>query len=217
MHKPCLALLCLLLLMGCGDAREAGVLSPVSAAALSQSTNGFTLTAETVFQDSADGSATPEYLSGEGQNIPAVFAAVANNVGSEFYFSHAQTIVLDPAIAQESLLALCNFLADESEIRLDVRLCVARDTTAEEVLRAWAPNGEVPGFALSRMLAQGESRGTGVNMPLFRFWDDLLSARPSSLPAVTLGKDGTAIPAGTAYFMYGKFIGFSKEVTPLAS
>lgn len=206
----------LLLLAGCGDARETGLLSPVSAAALSLGADGLTLTAETVFQDSAEGSAEPEYLSAEAKTVPNVFASIANNVGSEFYFSHAQAIVVDEGFAREGLLPLCTYLCDDSEIRLDVRLCVARDASAEDVLRAWAPNGEVPGFALSRMLAQGEKRGTGVDMPLFRFLDDLLADEATALPAVTVGVDGQAIPAGTAYFSEGRLIGFSEGVSVYA-
>lgn len=213
MNKLLLLLPLLLCLTGCGDARETGLLSPVSAAALSLGADGLTLTAETVFQDSAEGSATPEYLSAEAQTVPNAFASIANNVGGEFYFSHAQAIVVDEAVARAGLLPLCAYLCDESEIRLDVRLCVARDVGAGDVLRAWAPNGEIPGFALSRMLAQGEKRGTGVDMPLFRFLDDLLAGEPSALPAVTVGVDGQAIPAGVAYFREGRLTGFSEGVT----
>lgn len=211
--KKLLVLLPLLLLAGCGDAKETGLLSPVSAAALSKSADGLTLTAETVFQDSAEGSASPEYLSAEAKTVPNAFSSIANNVGSEFYFSHAQAVVVDEALAREGLMPLCQYLCDESEIRLDVRLCVARNASAEDVLRAWAPNGEIPGFALSRMLSQGEKRGTGVDMPLFRFLDDLIADADTSLPAVTVGTDGQAIPSGTAYFKNGKLTGFSEGVT----
>lgn len=210
--KKLLVLLLLALLTGCGDARETGLLAPVSSAALSRQADGLQLTAETVFQDSTEGKATPQYLSAEAQTVPNVFRSIANNVGGEFYFSHAQVIVLDEEFAREGVADLCEYLCDKSEIRLDVRLCVARGVSAEQVLRAWAPNGEVPGFSLSRLLAQGEKRGTGVDMPLFRLLDDLLAGRDSALPAVTLGIDKQAIPAGTALFTGGKLTGFMEGV-----
>lgn len=194
-------------LSSCADARETGTLSPVSSAAISADKDGFTLTAETVFQDGIEGIATPEYLSGTAQTIEQVFDEIKNNVGGEFYFSHAQVIVIDENFAKSGISELCEYLSHKNEVRLDMRICVAKDVTAVDVLKAWAPNGEVPGFALARLLTQGEKRETGVDMPLFRFYDDMLASGESVLPAVTIGQDGTVVPAGTAVFENGVLVG----------
>lgn len=212
----CLAFL--ILLAGCGDARETSMLSPVSAAALSRDATGLHLTVETVWQDSAEGKATPQYLTAEAVSIPNLFASAANNVGSEFYFSHAQVFLVDEAAARQGLLPLCEYLCAEEDARLGIRLAVARDVTADEVLRAWAPSGEIPGIALARMLSEGEKRGSGVDMPLFRFLNLLLAGQEThtALPAVTIGTDGQAVPAGLALFARDRLIGFTDGGDPYA-
>ncbi|MGE4548639.1 MAG: hypothetical protein AB7C89_03685 [Intestinibacillus sp.] len=200
-----------LLLTGCGDAREASVLSPVSAAALSNDATGLQLTVETVWQDSTEGKATPQYLTAEAATIPNLFASATNNVGGEFYFSHAQAFIIDEATARNGLLPLCTYLCDRHDARLGIRLVVARGAKANEVLRAWAPGGEIPGLALGRMLSQGKKRGSGVDMPLFRFLNLLLSGQNvrTALPAVSVGIDGEAVPAGLALFEGDRLVGFS--------
>ncbi|MCB6365215.1 hypothetical protein LI291_03310 [Intestinibacillus massiliensis] len=218
MKRSLLLLPLLLLLAGCGDARETSVLSPVSAAALSGDATGLHLTVETVWQDSAEGKATPQYLTAEAATIPNLFAAAANNVGGEFYFSHAQVFLVDEAAARQGLLPLAEYLCDENDARLSIRLAVARGATADEVLRAWAPSGEIPGIALGRMLSEGEKRGSGVDMPLFRFLNLLLSGPDvhTALPAVTVGTDGQAVPSGLALFEGDRLTGFTDGGDPHA-
>lgn len=198
-------------LTGCGDAREASVLSPVAAAALANDATGMHLTVETVWQDGTDGKATPQYLTSEAATIPNLFAAATNNVGGEFYFSHAQVFIIDEPIARNGLLPLCTYLCDRHDARLGIRLAVARNTSADAVLRAWAPGGEIPGIALGRMLSQGKKRGSGIDMPLFRFLNLILSSKSvhTALPAVSVGTDGQAVPAGLALFEGDRLTGFA--------
>ncbi len=210
MKKRLIFLPLLLLLCACGNARETNLLSPVSALAFDANEANLVLTVETAWQDSTEGSATPQYLTGKARTIPQCFTAIASGVGSDLYFSHAQVLILDTQVAQHNMLDLCKFLCSDSEIRLGIRFAVAHNTSAAQILQAWAPNGDIPGFALERILAQGKVRHNAIDMPFFRFYNQLLSGADANLPAITLGPDGQAIPDGTARFAGGKFIGFTE-------
>lgn len=213
MKKLFLLLPFLLLLTACGDARETSVLSPVSALAFTQTDTAIRLMAETAWQDSTEGTAAAQYFSGEGTDIPTAFSAAAAGIGSDLYFSHAQVILLDSVFAKQQILPLCEYLCSNSELRLGLRLAVARDASAEDILQAWAPNGEIPGFALERILSQGKNRGNAADMPFFRFYNDLLQQRTTLLPAVTIGLDGQAFPNGSAVFENGTFSYFTEGST----
>ncbi len=210
MKKHLVFLPLLLILCSCGNARETNLLSPVSALAFGVTDNNLLLTVETAWQDSTEGSATPQYLTGKAHTIPQCFTAIASGVGSDLYFSHAQVLIIDTQIAQHGIQELCRFLCSDSEIRLGIRFAVARNASASQILQAWAPNGDIPGFALERILAQGKVRHNAIDMPFFRFYNQLLSGADANLPAITLGPDGQAIPDGTAHFSGGQFIGFTE-------
>lgn len=214
MKKYAVILLLLsLVLTGCSDARETSVLSPVSSAAISNGATGMHLVVETVWQEGSESKATPQYMTSEATTIENLFASATNNMGGEFYFSHAQVMILDEQTARDGVLPICTYLCDRRDARLGIRLAVARDATAEEVLRAWAPGSEIPGIALGRMLSQGEKRGSGIDMPLFRFLNLILAEDTvkTALPAVSIGQDGQAVPAGLALFEGDKLIGFSDK------
>lgn len=195
-------------LSGCGDARETSLLSPVSAAAATMAEDKLRLTAEIVWQDEAEGAAKPQYLSAKADTLAQAFEKAAAGVGGEFYFSHAQVFLLDEKTAKSGIVPLCEYLTANPEARLGLRLAVARGVSAQEVLQAWAPSGEVPGIALGRKLSEAKKRGLGIDMPLFRFYNALLAGEQTALPAVTLGTDGQAVLDGIAIFQNGIFAGF---------
>ncbi|MDO4271003.1 MAG: hypothetical protein Q4C72_08795 [Eubacteriales bacterium] len=182
----------LLLLLLCGCARE---VSPVSALALDRDDEGYRLTAEVVRQDSLDDTAAPAYLSATGRDLPQLLQNLGNLLPGELYLSHAQVLLLSEPVAKDGILALADYLCQENDVRLSLRVAVVRDGAADALLKA---DDEV--FALSELLDRAADAGTLPDMPLYRAAEVLHADGTAILPALRVDEFGQTAPAGTAVF-----------------
>ncbi|MGI6180530.1 MAG: hypothetical protein ACOYIE_00460 [Agathobaculum sp.] len=185
-------LLPFILLLLCGCSQE---VSPVSALALDRTEDGYRLTAELVRQDSLDEPAAPSYLSAAGRDLPALLRGIENLLPGELYLSHAQVLLLSEEVAQDSILALADYLCQHNDVRLSLRVAVVREGAADELMKA---SGEV--FALSELLDRSASAGTLPDMPLYRTAEALHADGTAILPALRVDAFGQTAPAGTAVF-----------------
>lgn len=212
--KRCLQLaaltLCVLLCAGCTSRGGAGDLLPILSAGISAQPDGsLQLTAEAVRQNSLEGDAASLYLTASGNNPDALFAGAEQLLAGKLYLSHARTVVIDASIAEQGIGPLVRALLARSDVRLTLRLAVARDVTADEIVRAQAVVEDIPGEALGSLLDGHTARGELPDLPLCRVADRILSGGDFSLPAVTLTGDGRVIPAGQADFRLARMTGFS--------
>lgn len=186
-----LLFLSLLLLLG-GCARE---VSPVSALSLDREGAGFRMTAEVVRQDSLDDTAAPAYLSATGHDLPELLQNLERVLSSELYLSHAQVLLLSEEVAEEGILALADYLCQDNDVRLSLRVAVVRDGAADALLKA---DDEV--YALSDLLDLAAENGTLPDMPLYRAAEVLHTDGTAILPALRVDEFGQTAPAGTAVF-----------------
>ena len=182
----------LLLLLLCGCSRE---VSPVSALALDRIDAGYRLTAEVVRQDSLDDAAAPAYLSVTGHDLPELVRNLRNILPGELYLSHAQVLLISEDVASESILPLADYLCEDNNVRLSLRVAVGRGGAADVLLEN---DDEV--YALSEMLDQAARSGTLPDMPLYRATEVLHANGTAILPALYLDEFGQTAPAGTAVF-----------------
>lgn len=182
----------LLLLLLCGCSRE---VSPVSALALDRIDAGYRLTAEVVRQDSLDDAAAPAYLSVTGHDLPKLVRNLRNILPGELYLSHAQVLLISEDVASESILPLADYLCEDNNVRLSLRVAVVRGGAADVLLEN---DDEV--YALSEMLDQAARSGTLPDMPLYRATEVLHANGTAILPALYLDEFGQTAPAGTAVF-----------------
>lgn len=182
----------LLLLLLCGCSRE---VSPVSALALDRIDAGYRLTAEVVRQDSLDDAAAPAYLSVTGHDLPELVRNLRNILPGELYLSHAQVLLISEDVASESILPLADYLCEDNNVRLSLRVAVVRGGAADVLLEN---DDEV--YALSEMLDQAARSGTLPDMPLYRATEVLHANGTAILPALYLDEFGQTAPAGTAFF-----------------
>ena len=182
----------LLLLLLCGCSRE---VSPVSALALDRIDAGYRLTAEVVRQDSLDDAAAPAYLSVTGHDLPELVRNLRNILPGELYLSHAQVLLISEDVASESILPLADYLCEDNNVRLSLRVAVVRGGAADVLLEN---DDEV--YALSEMLDQAARAGTLPDMPLYRATEVLHANGTAILPALYLDEFGQTAPAGTAVF-----------------
>lgn len=182
----------MLLLLLCGCSRE---VSPVSALALDRIDAGYRLTAEVVRQDSLDDAAAPAYLSVTSHDLPELVRNLRNILPGELYLSHAQVLLISEDVASESILPLADYLCEDNNVRLSLRVAVVRGGAADVLLEN---DDEV--YALSEMLDQAARSGTLPDMPLYRATEVLHANGTAILPALYLDEFGQTAPAGTAVF-----------------
>lgn len=196
--------LCALLLGGCSAENPL----PVSAAALSRTKDGYRMTAELIRQDSLDGDAAPVYLSAEGRDLPSLFSEAERRLGGHFYFSHAETILLDGSLMREGVGELAAWLAERPDARLTLRLVVARDTPAEELLQLDALGEAIPGVALYELLEGLAARGDIPDMPLYKVQNALVQGETIRLPFLFQTEDEHTAAGGAAILENGVLTGF---------
>ncbi len=167
----------------------------MSALALDKDENGLRLTAEVVRQDSLDDTAAPSYLCVSGKDMPTLIEALGNLLPDELYLSHAQVLLINENVAEESILPLTDQLCSNHDVRLSLRTAIVRDGTADELMKA---SGEV--FSISEMLDHAADTGVLPDMPLYRCADALHNDGTAILPALRLDEYDQASPAGTAVF-----------------
>lgn len=204
--KRCFALcvLCAALLCGCSAENPL----PVSAAAMSRTADGYRLTAELIRQDSLDGDAAPVYLSVEAEDLPSLFAEAERRLGGHFYFSHAETVILDEGLAEAGIRELTGWLAERQDARLTLRLVVARDASADELLQLEALGEAIPGVALYELLEGLSARGDVPDAPLYKVQNALAQGQTVQLPYLYATEDEHAAAGGAAIFDGGCLTGF---------
>lgn len=203
------AALCLALYAG-GVGDGAGDLLPILSASVSQTSNDtLLLTAEAVRQDSLEGNAASVYLTASGNSTEQLLSEIEQILAGQLYLSHARTIVVDETLAANGLAPLIQPLLARNDVRLTLRIAVARDVPADAIVKAQAVAEEIPGAALGALLDAHAKRGGLPDLPLCRIADRMLSRQDFSLPALTLTPDGRVIPAGSAHFHLGRLVRFS--------
>lgn len=202
----CVAL-ALLPLAGC----SAETPLPVSAAALSRTGEGYQMTAELIRQDSLDGDATPVYLVAEGADLPALFEDADRKMGGRFYFSHAETVILDEALAAEGIAEVAAYLVERPDARLTLRLVIARDADAEELLQLDALGENIPGVALSELLNHLAEAEKIPDQPLYRVQNALNAGEELLLPCLRETNDGHAAAEGLAVLRGGALLRYLPE------
>ncbi len=208
-----IAALCLALYAG-GVGHGAGDLLPILSASVSQDAeNVLALTAEGVRQDSLEGNATSVYLTAAGRTPDELLSEIEQMLAGQLYLSHARTIIVDESVAAQNFAPIVQTLLTRSDVRLTLRIAVARGVPAHAIVRAQAVAEEIPGAALGALLDAHAKRGELPDLPLCRIADHMLSGEDFSLPALTLTPDGRVIPAGAAQFHAGHLTNFSRGDT----
>ena len=136
--------LCLALYTG-GVGHGAGDLLPILSASISQeSGNQLTLTAEAVRQDSLEGNAASVYLTASGTSTEQLLSEIEQMLAGQLYLSHARTIVIDETVARNGFSSLVQTLLKRSDVRLTLRIAVARGVPADAIVKAQAVEKKSP-------------------------------------------------------------------------
>lgn len=177
--------------------QSTGQLLPISALAIDTTASGYTMTVESIRQDSLEGDASPAYFSVEAESFADLFTRADQMLANRLYLMHARVVLISDDIARHRLAMLADSLLARPDARLTLRIAVTHGYTPDEVLRAEAISSGIPGVAMAGLLDQRASDGLVADCPLFRMVDQQLSGRPFALPVLTLSIDGHVAPGGS--------------------
>ncbi|MFC3750136.1 Ger(x)C family spore germination protein [Paenibacillus sp. GCM10012306] len=147
------AVMILVLLTGCWSRRELNELGIVSGIAIDKSNDQYQLTVQVVIPDQVNG------RTGK-QNTPvAVYKTVAPTLFEAFrkltetsprkiYTAHIRTLVLSEEVARDGIAKVIDILVRNPETRPDYYVLIARDASAENILKVLTPLEKIPAEAL---------------------------------------------------------------------
>lgn len=125
-------------LAGCLERIELNKIGMVSGLGIDLEEDGsYTVTAQTLKPTSLAGnnSALPVYsLQAKGDTIHEAFQRIDQLATTALFLAHLNVIVVNEALAESGLSPVLNFALRHNDVRPDINILVAKDTTASDVL-----------------------------------------------------------------------------------
>ena len=143
-----------LLLQGCGgglvfgdESREIDQLELVETLGIDAEPDGLvTVTAAT------DSAGEPVLLRTSGATVSRAVREMQNYTAKKYiFYGHTSHILIGEASARENLNRSLEYLERDSDVRLNTKLCVVQDGTAEAAIRAVTADGETAGDLLASL------------------------------------------------------------------
>ena len=211
MKKLAALLLLLPLLSGCAHITEIDSLMIVSGIAVDKKDNEYDLTTQIVKIASSDqNDRSALFINTAGRSLAGALSNIVTQDGEKLFFNHTQIIFISgELLADEGISHLIETLNLEARFRSSVRLAVT-ETSAADVIRGKALNGDISSFALNQAIDQSSLLIKTPDTPFFCFLNDVLEdGADGILPLVTVKEaDGERIPVinGTALFKDDRFV-----------
>ena len=154
----------LLLLSGCWNYSELNERTIIAGAAIDLTESGeILLTAETVeFKDGESPGIEAELLTGKGKSIAEAVYDIMNQSGKELYWYQATLLVLDNSYAEQGIRELLDYILNEHEMRLTLKLAVSRLESAAEVFEMECHGSNIKSFAITSIIKEQSRLGKTV-------------------------------------------------------
>lgn len=184
----CMALLCCC--TGCRDREENHDLTVVAGMAVDGKNGDYRLLTETLAAGGEQEGGKRLLTKSSGVTLNGALLETANLTAQQLYYTHAQTLVVSRALAEESLEPLLQALERQNTFRLSLRLLVAQDA-ASDLLSLKEPQNNAASFQLRSMADTSWHNATSPDTPLYRFLADAGQAGVQGiLPLAGLRKEG---------------------------
>ena len=150
----------ILLLSGCWSYHDVEDRTIVAGAAGDVLPSGdVLLTAETVSFGGSETDAESEMITSRGKNIADAIKLMSEKSGKELYWHHATVIILSEEYARRGVEDLFDYIMNDNEARLTLRLVVARVENARDVFELEAYGSQIKCQALDSMIQESEHLG----------------------------------------------------------
>ncbi|WP_261131163.1 Ger(x)C family spore germination protein [Bacillus sp. Marseille-Q3570] len=179
-----LLLILLPLLTGCWNSRQLTDLALVMAMGFDRTEEGrykisFQIavpsSSSSKFSGNSDKSPPVVVFTSTGDTVFEALRRAAKSVPRRMFFSHTSNIIVSEEIARQGLSDMLDLIDRDPEFRTQIHILIARESSAEELLRQLTPLEEIPARKISGSLENTESLiGTGLAMTVDEMIETLI-------------------------------------------
>lgn len=144
-----LLIISFILLTGCWNRREINTLAIASAVGIDKSATGYTVSAQLInsgeiaAEKTSTRSVVTTYKT-EAETMFEAFRKLTLDVPRKIYFAHLKLIIFGEDLAKEGIIKTLDFFIRDHEMRLSINVMIAKNTTAEELLKVLTPVEKIP-------------------------------------------------------------------------
>lgn len=206
MKKILILLFIPLLLSGCYDYNELNDLAIVSGIGIDYEDNEYKVIFEIVStkkegESGGSGSSSTYNVSASGSTVAEAFANNGSNMDKVGYFDHIETVVINEEIAKNHLEDVAEYLVRGSKIRNEFVLVIAKDTSAEDIIKATSKEKPIAATFIVDMLRYSESSNSaGYYVPFTKILGNILTGGEDAMVSVVSLDDKDIIMEGMAVF-----------------
>jgi spore germination protein KC len=198
---------------GCWNYREIENLAIVSGIAVDKKEDKYIVTTEIIdIKGNKDPTQSTKIVSSEGITI---FDAVRNAIeveGRKLYFSHAQIVIINKDIAEESIIPVLDWITRDNEPRYTLRFLISKENSAKEILMYKPITSDILSFELGDMIVSERNLSKSVNIEEWQLLNDLprkgISAVLPTVDITTMNNVPTPEISGLGIFKKDKLVGF---------
>lgn len=131
-------------LSGCRSSNEVGKLAIATAIGIDKAENGYMITAQIIIpseisQKYSKGKSPIAVHTATANTIVEAIREMSREVSRKIYLSHIQVLIFGEEIARDGIAKILDFISRNHELRTDFYILVAKDNTANSVLKTLTP------------------------------------------------------------------------------
>lgn len=187
----------LFLLCGCWDYTELNMQNYVLGMSIDYENDKFTVCIETIKitgEPTSLSASEGVIIKSEGVTVFDAVRDAIMSAGKKLYWGHAKLLIISEDVAAEHLPAVCDVLCRAEDIYSNISICVAKNSSAADILSSKIPSGTLVSEHMSNILENEESSRRFISTQL---WQLLRNFRYTMLPCVYPGEfpliDGSAV------------------------
>lgn len=148
-------------------------------------------------------------ISGSGQTYLEAVTNTTKQLGNQLYFSHAQVMIISEEVANDGIFPFVDAIYRNSDLRLDMAVLIAKDTTAISILTAESIGDEIAGITIKNTLDSNHIISEIPQIPAYEFISKITSSGTcGQLSVITLDENYMREIDGLAIFENGRIFSF---------
>lgn len=166
-----------LILSSCTGGRELNQLAIVTTIGIDKEGEDILLTCEVsnpLYNPGIDGvssaSQSVVFIHGKGKTLLEAIRDISLNFDRDLFFSHATTLILGEDLAREGIVKNLDYLLRAQEPREDIKIVVAKDSKAKEIMRVRGDLNLSVGIYISNLLDKFDVNGKTIKINLAEYY-----------------------------------------------